>query len=117
MADAKLKYDGNEITLGEGVTTFGRTTDNTVAFPSDSNVSRYHAEIEFRDGDFWLIDLNSSNGTKLNGGTVKSDEKLGDGDEIMLGGSSKATFSTSDKKENKEETNAAKREETEVSAA
>jgi len=117
MADAKLKYDGNEITLGEGVTTFGRTTDNTVAFPSDSNVSRYHAEIEFRDGDFWLIDLNSSNGTKLNGETVKSDKKLGDGDEITLGGSSKATFSTSDKKENKEETKATKREETEVSAA
>ena len=117
MADAKLKYDGNEITLGEGVTTFGRTTDNTVAFPSDSNVSRYHAEIEFRDGDFWLIDLNSSNGTKLNGETVKSDKKLGDGDEITLGGSSKATFSTSDKKENKEETKATKREETEASAA
>ena len=84
MADAKLKYDGNEITLGEGVTTFGRTTDNTVAFPSDSNVSRYHAEIEFRDGDFWLIDLNSSNGTKLNGEAVKSDKKLGDGATISM---------------------------------
>ena len=79
MADAKLKYDGSEITLGQGITTLGRTTDNMVAFPTDSNVSRYHAEIEWRDGDFWLIDLNSSNGTSLNGEAVKGDKKIGDG--------------------------------------
>lgn len=102
MADAKLKYDDNEITLGQGITTLGRTTDNTVAFPTDSNISRYHAEIEWRDGDFWLIDLNSSNGTLLNGESVKSDKKLSDGDEILLGGSSKATFSTKEKSENKD---------------
>ena len=116
MADAKLKYDGNEIKLGQGITTLGRTTDNTVAFPSDSNISRYHAEIEFRDGDFWLIDLNSSNGTSLNGEAVKSDKKLGDGDEITLGGSSKAVFSTEDKSENKDASTAVGRGESEVSA-
>ena len=116
MADAKLKYDGNEIKLGEGVTTLGRTTDNTVSFASDSNISRYHAEIEFRDGDFWLIDLNSSNGTKLNGEAVRSDKKLKDGDEILLGGSAKATFSTGGKKDNQAAANVAGREETAVSA-
>ncbi|MDQ2747204.1 MAG: FHA domain-containing protein [Acidobacteriota bacterium] len=116
MADAKLKYDGNEITLGQGITTLGRTTDNTVAFPSDSNISRFHAEIEWRDGDFWLIDLNSSNGTKLNGETVKSDKRLADGDEITLGGSSQATFSNSDQSKQSETPAAGRREEPAVAA-
>ncbi|HLM62213.1 MAG TPA: FHA domain-containing protein, partial [Pyrinomonadaceae bacterium] len=98
MADAKLKFNGSEITLGQGVTTLGRTTDNNVSFASDSNVSRYHAEIEWRDGDFWLIDLGSSNGTTLNGETVKGDKRLKNGDEILLGGTSKAEFSFGEKK-------------------
>lgn len=97
MADAKLKFGDGEITLGQGVTTLGRTTDNNVAFSSDSNVSRYHAEIEWRDGDFWLIDLGSSNGTTLNGERVSGEKKLNDGDEITLGGSSKAQFSLTEK--------------------
>ena len=92
MADAKLKFGDNEITLGESVSSLGRTTDNSVSFPSDSNVSRYHAEIEWRDGDYWLIELGSSNGTTLNGEPVKSDKKLSDGDEILLGGTSKVEF-------------------------
>lgn len=98
MADAKLKFNDEEIVLAHGVTTVGRTTDNTVSFATDSNVSRYHAEIEWRDGDFWLIDLGGSNGTTLNGETVKGDKRLNDGDKILFGGSSKAEFSFGDKK-------------------
>lgn len=109
MADAKLKFNDQEITLGHGVTTVGRTADNTVAFPSDSNVSRYHAEIEWRDGDFWLIDLNSSNGSALNGASFKGEKKLSDGDEITLGGSSKAVFSTGEKTSNHDAATAAGR--------
>ncbi|MCY7374551.1 MAG: FHA domain-containing protein [Pyrinomonadaceae bacterium] len=116
MADAKLKFSDQEIVLGQGVTTLGRTTDNNVSFASDSNVSRYHAEIEWRDGDFWLIDLGSSNGTTLNGAAVKDDKKLKDGDEIRLGGTSKAVLSLGEKKT--EETSAAtQREDSPVVAA
>lgn len=105
MADAKLKFGAEEIVLGQGVTTLGRTTDNTVPFASDSNVSRYHAEIEWRGGDFWLIDLGSSNGTTVNGEAVAGDVRLNDGDEILLGGTSRAEFSFAEKKS--EETSAA----------
>ncbi len=98
MADAKLKFNDQEIVLAHGVTTVGRTTENSVSFASDSNVSRYHAEIEWRDGDFWLIDLGGSNGTTLNGKAVKGDERLNDGDKILFGGSSKAEFSFGEKK-------------------
>ena len=84
MPSARLKFDEKEFALGDGVTTLGRASDNDVAFPEDSNVSRYHAEVECRFGEYWLIDLNSSNGTKLNGVAVKSDVPLSEGDEILL---------------------------------
>ncbi|MEP7075310.1 MAG: FHA domain-containing protein [Acidobacteriota bacterium] len=89
MSDGKLKYEGGEIDLAGGVVTTGRASDNSIAFPSDSNVSRYHAEIKERGGEYWLVDLGSSNGTSLNSEKVERDQKLADGDVIMLGGSSK----------------------------
>jgi pSer/pThr/pTyr-binding forkhead associated (FHA) protein len=93
MPDAKIKFDGKEITLGDNITTIGRASDNTISFPSDSNVSRYHAEIEWRNGDFYLIELGSSNGTTIKGERIKSEKPLDDGDEIVFGGTSRIEFS------------------------
>ncbi len=92
MPDALLKFDGREFALDKDVTTIGRVTDNDVAFPDDSNVSRYHAEIERRGGDHWLIDLRSSNGTTVNGKAVGDAVRLEFGDKIVLGGSSEVEF-------------------------
>lgn len=92
MPEFKLKFEGGEAAVKDGVTTLGRTSDNDVAFPSDSNVSRFHAEIESRNGDFCLIDLNSSNGTTLNGTRVSGEVYLKAGDRIVLGGSSEMVF-------------------------
>lgn len=92
MSNAKLKFDGKEIAIAQTVTTLGRTSDNVVAFITDSNVSRYHAEIEERDGEFWLIELGSSNGTTVNGEKIESEKLLDDGDVILLGGSSQVEF-------------------------
>ena len=86
MQDAKLKLENSEIALSGDVTTIGRTPDNAVSFPSDSNVSRYHAEIELRGGDHYLIDLNSSNGTSVNGNAVKGEVRLEPGDKLLFGG-------------------------------
>ena len=96
MPDAKLKLENGEIAVTDGVTTIGRTTDNAVSFPNDSNVSRYHAEIEFRDGDYYLIDLNSSNGTTVNGNALNGEIRLEIGDAIVFGGSSTAEFLVGD---------------------
>ena len=82
MEDAKLKFDGREITIDRDVTTIGRISENIVSFPDDSNVSRYHAEIERRGGDHWLIDLKSSNGTTVNGKVVGGEVRLEPGDKI-----------------------------------
>ena len=92
MPDAKLKLETGEIAIPNGVTTIGRTTDNTVSFPDDSNVSRNHAEIEFRNGDHYLIDLNSSNGTTVNGNKLNGEIRLESGDQLLFGGSSAAEF-------------------------
>ena len=92
MAQAKLKYNGNETNLFKGVTTIGRTSDNFISFPEDSNVSRYHAEIESRENDFYIIDLDSSNGTTVGGARVSGEKLLKNGDRIVFGGTSKIEF-------------------------
>jgi pSer/pThr/pTyr-binding forkhead associated (FHA) protein len=95
MPDVKLKFDGREIPLSAGVTTLGRTTDNDVSFPDDANVSRQHAEIESRNGDYVVIDLRSSNGTTVNGEKLTGERYLTPGDVIMLGGTSRIEFAGS----------------------
>lgn len=88
MTEVKLKYSGREFAIDANITTIGRTADNFVSFPEDSNVSRYHAEIEKRGEEYCLIDLNSSNGTTVNGQKLLGEVYLNDGDRIVLGGSS-----------------------------
>ena len=100
MADAKLIVDGNERPLSKGVTPLGRTSENFIAFPDDPNVSRFHAEIESREDDFYLIDLSSSNGTTVNGEPVTAERLLRDGDIILLGGSSQIEFLGTTKESN-----------------
>ncbi len=89
MSDTILLIDGkDEFALDRELTTIGRASDNALAFTEDSNVSRYHAEIEKRGPyEFWLSDLNSSNGTTLNGEPVTFEKPLGDHDIISVGGS------------------------------
>ena len=49
----------------------GRTTDCEISLPEDC-VSRTHAEIAFEDGEWLIRDLQSSNGTYVNGQRIKS---------------------------------------------
>ncbi len=102
MPDVRLKFNGGEFSSGEAVTTLGRTTDNNVSFPDDSNVSRYHAEIEARGNEFCLIDLGSSNGTTVNGTKVTGETYLKTGDRIVLGGSSEILFDLAEEPEDEE---------------
>jgi len=97
MGQPRLKFGDSELPLKPGITSVGRTPDNDVSFPQDSNVSRFHAEIEMRGpGEYWLTDTGSSNGTTLNGRPVLGDVPLEDGDKILLGGSSELTFMIED---------------------
>ena len=50
----------------------------------DSEASRTHAEIDFVDGDYFLRDLSSSNGTFVNGNRI-TEHKLCVGDRVQIG--------------------------------
>lgn len=52
----------------------------------DSRLSREHARIERSSDSYYLSDLNSSNGTKLNGRDVVESTALRNGDLVDLGG-------------------------------
>ncbi len=57
---------------------------------TDANVSRRHAELRRRGGDYAIVDLDSTNGVEVNGLRVGS-QPLADGDVITLG-ATKVTF-------------------------
>jgi hypothetical protein len=54
---------------------------------ADPNVSRRHFELQLRDGEWYLVDLESTNGVTVNGKRVSS-SRLTPGDEIVVGTSS-----------------------------
>lgn len=66
-----------------GTTTIGRATSNHVILPSQF-VSQHHARIEAVNGGIHLFDLQSTNGTRVNGETI-SQWDLEDGDELQFG--------------------------------
>lgn len=96
MNGLRLEFEGRSEVLNEGITTIGRSSDNDIAFPGDSNVSRHHAEIEFYDSGFWISDLGSSNGTTLNGSPLKESVLLRKGDKIVLGGTTELLVTVTD---------------------
>jgi sigma-B regulation protein RsbU (phosphoserine phosphatase) len=62
----------------------GRSRESDIFLP-DQWLSRHHAAIEQREGAFWVGDLNSKNGTLLNGEPVREWRRLRPGDVITLG--------------------------------
>jgi pSer/pThr/pTyr-binding forkhead associated (FHA) protein len=66
--------------------TVGRLPEQPVYIP-DERLSREHARIEFRGGQFIINDLGSRNGTALNGKLLSHPQALTSGDTIELGSS------------------------------
>jgi pSer/pThr/pTyr-binding forkhead associated (FHA) protein len=64
--------------------TLGRAPDNYIVLP-DTYVSSYHARLDLRDGEWWLTDMDSRNGTLLNGVPIAKSVPLADGDVIGVG--------------------------------
>lgn len=67
-----------------GVISLGRKEDNTIVL-TDQYVSGYHAKIFIKNRDFILEDLDSTNGTFLNGSRIYGRVKLEEEDEITMG--------------------------------
>src|SRR2546422_4453610 len=63
--------------------TIGREEGNALRL-NDERVSRYHAKVQFEDGDIIITDLDSTNGTRVNGATVQI-RRLRAGDQVSVG--------------------------------
>jgi FHA domain-containing protein len=75
--------DGRRIGLGDEPVTIGRLPECEVPV-NDPNVSRRHAEVRRQGADYVVVDLGSTNGTRVNGAGVR-ERRLADGDEISVG--------------------------------
>src|SRR5690349_20597305 len=71
------------IPLPEERITLGRNPDCNVVIDSNS-VSRQHAQISWSEGQYFLEDLRSRNGTLLNGTRIDGRVRLHDGDRITI---------------------------------
>ena len=74
---------GESFALERDRMTIGRRPDSDV-FLDDVTVSRDHALLVRRNGEFYLDDLGSLNGTYVNRRRIES-HRLADGDELQVG--------------------------------
>jgi hypothetical protein len=82
---AFLRGADGSFELVEAVTVVGRSRRCDIVL-ADPNVSRQHAEVRQENGQFVIVDLDSTNGLKVNRRTVKR-AVLSDGDRLELGSS------------------------------
>lgn len=75
-AGARFTLVGDEVTVG-------RSQDASI-FLDDVTVSRRHAELRKRDGDWSVVDNRSLNGTYVNRSRI-DEHVLSNGDELQIG--------------------------------
>ena len=81
----EVTSERRRIPLGAEPLAIGRDPENDLVL-DDRRVSRRHAEIRLRLGRYTLYDLQSTNGTYVNGRRV-AELVLSDGDRVQIGGS------------------------------
>jgi diguanylate cyclase (GGDEF)-like protein len=72
-----------QLPLGQGRSVIGRAEDTDLTLISN-DVSRHHAAVVFQEGKYVIEDLNSTNGTFVNGRSIEH-HTLHSGDEISIG--------------------------------
>ena len=80
----KLKTtNGKVFIIASGETTIGRK--GNIAFPDDKFISRTHAKIVLMNNTLTIKDLNSQNGTFINGKKIHKSHSITPGDKIKCG--------------------------------
>jgi transcriptional regulator with GAF, ATPase, and Fis domain len=78
---------GDVYPLQRGVTFgVGRSPKNRIVLADDLS-SRDHAELAFAEDEWYVRDLGSTNGTKVNGKVVRGEQALASGDRVQMGNS------------------------------
>lgn len=75
--------DGKTFPVGTRGIIIGRRRTNDVAL-EDTNVSRVHASLDYVEGNYFITDLGSTNGTFVNGSRVNR-KQLNESDQIRVG--------------------------------
>lgn len=84
VAGQEARLSPGEVFPLQAHLTLGRAPDNHIVL-SDAYVSSYHARLDRRDGEWWLTDLGSRNGTRLNDVPITKSIPLVNGDVIGVG--------------------------------
>jgi len=69
----------------DGELTIGRAGGCGVVLADDTFVSQVHARVFERDGEAWVEDLGSTNGTLVNGEATTEARRLRKGDVVQIG--------------------------------
>lgn len=77
-----VHYKGEEVEV-QGAVTIGRGSSAGISF-NNSHISREHARLFVSSGNLWLLDLNSANGTFVNGKRLRGGCRLFHGDELSF---------------------------------
>ena len=85
-------YSGKVVELTQGELVIGRSAPAGLIIVHPE-VSRRHARLTYQEGNYFLEDLGSSNGTLINGQPVRGPQVLTDGAEIQLGSEIRLVFS------------------------
>jgi pSer/pThr/pTyr-binding forkhead associated (FHA) protein len=80
------KYEHLSLGLKDQITYIGRSPENDIQI-SDNYVSRRHLELNKKGDKYFIKDLNSANGTFLNGKKIRSKvaRRVKEGDTIVIG--------------------------------
>ena len=84
LRDVSGATDQGIIKIGRKVTKIGRIEGINHIVINQSTISRKHAVIEYKDHSFWVKDMESSNGTHVNGHRVRDTMQLNHGDTIAF---------------------------------
>jgi pSer/pThr/pTyr-binding forkhead associated (FHA) protein len=68
-----------------GELTIGRAGGCGITLSADTFVSQVHARVFDRDGDAYVEDLGSTNGTSVNGNPIEEPTRLKRGDQVHIG--------------------------------
>jgi pSer/pThr/pTyr-binding forkhead associated (FHA) protein len=77
--------EGDEFPLNSAPVTVGRGGQNDLVLSGDEFASARHARIEVRGDGVWVQDLDSTNGTYVNGSRVAGAQRLDGGDVLRVG--------------------------------
>lgn len=80
---AVLSWDSHRLRVDKRRVVLGRSRECDIRL-DDANVSRRHAEIKRENGNWWVIDLGSTNGIEVNGKRTQR-ARLEHDDRILLG--------------------------------